>query len=84
MLYQVVLSRIGRKGSSRRRGSQSTSAAPSEATTCEEPDTIQWKRGNMLGKGAFGTVRQIIKQVIGYNPRRTLNVHNIMDVQLRK
>jgi hypothetical protein len=48
---EVVTSRLGGRRNS-------TSRAPSAMTneTSEEVETIQWKRGNMLGKGAYGTV----------------------------
>ena len=49
---QVVTSRLGRHG-------QNSSRANSAMTVSDSSDdieTIQWKKGNMLGKGAFGTV----------------------------
>ena len=43
-----------------RRGSRRNSVVNSENIVDMEPnkeETIQWKKGNILGKGAFGTVR---------------------------
>lgn len=45
MCGQMVSSRLGRPAS-----------ALTDSSTDADSDTIQWKRGNMLGKGAYGTV----------------------------
>ncbi|KAK6190356.1 hypothetical protein SNE40_002244 [Patella caerulea] len=41
---------------SQRRGSGASSACTSDSLTSTIEETIQWKKGNVLGKGAFGTV----------------------------
>jgi len=54
---KVVTSRLGRSGGG---GAAHSPAGSSASETCsagsDEPETIQWKRGNVLGKGAYGTV----------------------------
>lgn len=54
-----MTSRLGR--SSRVHSRAGSVASESFSATSDEVETIQWKRGNVLGKGAYGTVS-------GYNP----------------
>jgi len=51
---KVVTSRLGRSGATHSPAGSTASEACSAAS--DEPETIQWKRGNVLGKGAYGTV----------------------------
>ena len=50
-----MTSRLGRSGGT---AHSPAGSAASEACSAgsDEPETIQWKRGNVLGKGAYGTV----------------------------
>jgi len=50
----VVTSRLGRSGQTHSRAGSAASGSCSAGS--DEPETIQWKRGNVLGKGAYGTV----------------------------
>jgi len=50
---KLVTSRLGRSCTQSRTGS-ANSSAPSGGG--DDVETIQWKRGNVLGKGAYGTV----------------------------
>lgn len=51
---KIVTSRLGRSYRSYSRAESMVSEAFS--ATSDEIETIQWKRGNVLGKGAYGTV----------------------------
>jgi len=54
---KVVTSRLGRSGTAHSPAGSSASEACSAGS--DEPETIQWKRGNVLGKGAYGTVSKL-------------------------
>jgi len=55
---KVVTSRLGRSGQAHSRAGSAASGSCSAGSG--EPETIQWKRGNILGKGAYGTVSHIL------------------------
>ena len=54
MQAEMVTSRLGRGSAA---GARAESVAPS---TDSEGEIIQWKRGQILGKGAYGTVCNFI------------------------
>ena len=51
---QIVTSRLGRSSRVHSRAGSVVSEACSASS--DDIETIQWKRGNVLGKGAYGTV----------------------------
>jgi len=55
---KVVTSRLGRSGQTHSRAGSAASASGSAGS--DEPEIIQWKRGNVLGKGAYGTVSLVL------------------------
>ena len=50
-----MTSHLGRSGG-QSDGRAGSAASGSCSAGSDEPETIQWKRGNVLGKGAYGTV----------------------------
>ena len=52
IMMQVVTSRMG----GRRSASSRCSSSRNDSLHDDGIETIQWKRGNQLGKGAYGTV----------------------------
>ena len=58
---EVVTSRLGHRSA----GSRASSAATSASTVrSSEGEVIHWKRGNMLGKGAYGTVSPLRPNIV--------------------
>ena len=53
-----MTSRLGRSGQTHSRAGSAASGAASAGS--DAPEIIQWKRGNVLGKGAYGTVSLIL------------------------
>ena len=74
-LLQTILSHLSSHSDSRS-GSACTVFSQSE-------ETIQWKKGNVLGKGAFGTVSRSNKN-IDIKFRHVSGITSIMYTQSRK